>query len=177
MHLAATDKSERRPWGSGAVLHLPNGVEGDVNIEPFSWNAGGVSIGSGSDVPQYMEMLSELPWIELSQWGDNAQGAIGWIVQHTIASTPTPGVSPDLHVMVMLHDRGEIVGRGRALGPMASNRALIADNMEELNALWRRFHTVGPLPLGAARGDHGLSGPSSGLSPCPGGREIARAKG
>jgi hypothetical protein len=70
MHLPPVEEGVRRlPWGSGAVLHLPHGLDGKARVEPFGWDAGGVSIGSGSDVPQYREMLSELPWVELSQWG------------------------------------------------------------------------------------------------------------
>lgn len=153
MHLAPVDDGATRfPWGSGVVLTLPYGLDGEAQVEPFGWDAGGVSIGSGNDVRQYREMLSELPWIEFSQWGDNTEGVISSIVQKTIECTPTAGVSADLHVMVMLKGPGGIVGRGRALGPMASSRALIADDADDLNVLWRRYRPAGPLE--AAHGDH-----------------------
>jgi hypothetical protein len=143
MHLAPTDEGERRPMGTGSVIVLPRGLDGDADVEPFSWSRGGVSIGSGGDVPQYKEMLSELPWIEFSQWGDNAEGVISWIVQNTIQTTPSLGVSPDLHVMIMLHGPSGIVGRGRSLGAMASDRALIAEDEDQLHVLWQRYSTAG----------------------------------
>jgi hypothetical protein len=43
----------------------------------------------------------------------------------------------------MFDNQSEMVGRGRALGDMASNRELIAEDEGQLAALWRRFEIAG----------------------------------
>jgi hypothetical protein len=157
MHLPPSRPDAPGPstWGSGSVVDFPHGLDERATVETFGPFHGGVSIGSGSDVPEYKELLTELDWVELSNW-DNSEVAMSAITQHVIERTPSPGVSRDLMVMIMTNGPNGIVGRGMPLGPMASNRALIAEDEVQLSQLWARYKAIGQLEAAVARPGAGL---------------------
>ena len=144
MHLVSVNDpdgmptAERMPFGAGCIVRLPEPMNGGAELERFSWNSAGVSVGSGSQVPAYGQMLRELDWVQLSGWEDPAL-AMTAVMNLTIESTPIAGVSADLVAMVMKYTGHEIVGVGRTVGDIASNRALMAENEDEFAALWETF--------------------------------------
>jgi hypothetical protein len=142
MHLPPLDTGGPGTWGSGSVIDLPRGLDERAIVTPFGWSHRGVSIGSGSDVPEYQELLTELDWVELSN-RDNSEVAMSALTQHVIERTPSPGVSRDLIAMIMTNGPNGIVGRGMPLGPMASNRTLIAEDEVQLSALWKQYQPLG----------------------------------
>lgn len=149
MHLPPVDWGGPGTWGSGSVIDFPRGLDGPAIVEPVGPLHGGVSIGSGSDVPQYKQLLTELDWVGLSNW-DNSEVAMSAILQHVIEETPSLGVSPDLFAMIMTNGPNGIVGRGMPLGPVASNRALIAEDEVQLSSLWGKYKTTGLLEAAVA---------------------------
>jgi hypothetical protein len=133
-----TSSGEHIPFGSGCIVRLPEPVTGIAEVERFAWQSAGVSVGSGSVVPQCGKMLKELDWLQLSNWSDPAL-VMSAIMKLTIESAPTFGVSTDLIAMLMKLGPNGIVGSGRTFGDTASDRSLIADNEGELYRLWDRF--------------------------------------
>ncbi len=148
MHLAPVSNSdgtptdERIPFGAGCQIRLLEPATGYADIERFSWNSGGVSVGSGSAVPEYQRMLTELDWIQLSTWNDSA-AMMTAIMKMTIEAAPTLGISTDLIAMMMKRGSDGIVGSGGTSGAMASDRSLIAANEHEFCELWTRFKPQG----------------------------------
>jgi hypothetical protein len=150
MYLPPKDTGGPGTWGSGSVIDLPYGLDEPAVVTPFRWAHGGVSIGSGSDIPEYKELLTQLDWVDISQM-KNSEAAMSILTQHVIEHTPSPGVSPDLIAMIMTNGPNGIVGRGMPLGPMASNRALIAEDEVQLSSLWARHKVIGQLEAAVAR--------------------------
>jgi hypothetical protein len=142
MHLAPIDVGGHAPWGSGSVIHLPRGLDDVAEVKRFGPLDGGVAIGSGGHVADYQQFLTELDWVEISNWATSTKLAMSAMMQRTIAANPTPGISEDLIVMIMIRTPDGIVGRAM-LGPLASNKALIARDERQPAALWQRFGATG----------------------------------
>jgi hypothetical protein len=97
-------------------------------------------------------MLTELDWIQLSNWSDPAL-VMSAIMKMTVESAPTLGISTHLIAMLMKLGPNGIVGSGRTFGDIASDRSLIADNEDELYRLWDRFAPLsGPTTTLSIRG-------------------------
>lgn len=144
MHLAPVNDEdgrptdERRPYASGCKIALPRSPDERATVDPFSWASGGVSIGSGNEVPEYERMLAELDWVDLSNW-DEPASVMAAVMKMTIESKPSPGVSSDLIGMILKYGRQGILGSGLTRGPMATDRSLMADSEAEFASLWQRF--------------------------------------
>lgn len=161
MHLAPvkassdTETEERKPYGSGCKVRVLDPATGNAAVERFSWSSAGVSVGSGAAVPEYQRMLAEVDWIQLSTWQDPA-AVMTAIMNMTIESAPTLGISTDLTAMIMKYEPDNIVGSGLTRGAMASNRRLIAEDEAELRELWKAFAPPGTaltaLGIGASLG-------------------------
>lgn len=151
MHLAPVmdgdgkDTGTRDPFGSGVVTRFDAPGSGLATVDRFGWSRA-VSIGSGAGVPEYQQMLQELDWIGLSQWPSPAE-VLTAIMNMTIVTTPTPGISPDLVALLMKRVPGNIEGSGLVHGPLASDRTRIAETEEELADLWSSVQA----PLSRAR--------------------------
>jgi hypothetical protein len=160
MHLApvvvdGVETDEHMPFGSGAIVRFPRGLDSRPVVKKFGWSDRGVSFGSGAEVAEYRKALSEIDWVQLSSWGGHTEAAMTGLMQLTIANNPTPGISPDLMVMIMIRTPDGLVGRGRAFGPLASDRSRIATDERELDRLWRRYRTSGQAEAAQAESDSG----------------------
>ena len=135
----------------GYVIRMPRSDEDPPPLEPLP--LGGVSIGSGSHVPSYVDAVRDHALKVLTQAfnmphavGFSAHLILGAILQHTVASHPVDGVTETLVGAVITHDGvyADTVSRRLSdLGSVDHPTPQLARSMEDLRALEKRFGLPG----------------------------------
>lgn len=126
------------PVGVGLIVECPTGAGEPMRVvRTFGGLDPAVSIGSGTGVEEYKQLLNEFDWLKAAQFPD-PQLAIAAIVQWTIDRQPSLGVSGDVigHVLVGRHDGFGAQAIG--LGDLAQDRSRIAIAPDELRVLLER---------------------------------------